>query len=45
MDRQQYPVAPASSAITAGIGLFLALIALHNAGIVVKNPATMVRPR
>ncbi|ANI62569.1 AGZA family xanthine/uracil permease-like MFS transporter [Pseudomonas sp. PvR086] len=30
------------SAIAAGIGLFLALIALHNAGIVVSNPATMV---
>ncbi|HEY1028512.1 MAG TPA: NCS2 family permease [Pseudomonas sp.] len=30
------------SAIAAGIGLFLALIALQNAGIVVANPATMV---
>ena len=29
-------------AIAAGIGLFLALIALKNAGIVVANPATMV---
>jgi len=28
--------------IAAGIGLFLALIALKNAGIVVKNPATLV---
>jgi AGZA family xanthine/uracil permease-like MFS transporter len=33
---------PLRSAIAAGIGLFLALIALHNAGIVVSNPATMV---
>ncbi len=33
---------PLRSAIAAGIGLFLALIALHNAGIVVGNPATMV---
>src|SRR3546814_10512373 len=33
---------PLRSAIAAGIGLFLALIALNNAGIVVKNPATMV---
>ncbi len=30
------------SAIAAGIGLFLALIALQNAGIVVANPATLV---
>ncbi|WP_070886047.1 NCS2 family permease [Pseudomonas sp. D1-3] len=30
------------SAIAAGIGLFLALIALQNAGIVAANPATMV---
>ena len=30
------------SAIAAGIGLFLALIALKNAGIVVPHPATMV---
>src|SRR5690606_36440657 len=30
------------SAIAAGIGLFLALIALQSAGIVVTNPATMV---
>ncbi|HCL77052.1 MAG TPA: guanine permease, partial [Pseudomonas sp.] len=30
------------SAIAAGIGLFLALIALQSAGIVVDNPATMV---
>ena len=30
------------SAIAAGIGLFLALIALQNAGIVVDNPATLV---
>jgi AGZA family xanthine/uracil permease-like MFS transporter len=29
-------------AIAAGIGLFLALIALKNAGVVVANPATMV---
>ncbi|MBV7317072.1 NCS2 family permease [Shewanella sp. NIFS-20-20] len=28
--------------IAAGIGLFLALIALQNAGIVVSNPATMI---
>jgi len=33
---------PLRSAIAAGIGLFPALIALHNAGIVVSNPATMV---
>ncbi|MDY7561966.1 NCS2 family permease [Pseudomonas sp. 10B1] len=33
---------PLRSAIAAGIGLFLALIALHNADIVVSNPATMV---
>jgi AGZA family xanthine/uracil permease-like MFS transporter len=33
---------PLRSAIAAGIGLFLALIALHNADIVVGNPATMV---
>ncbi|WPP00641.1 NCS2 family permease [Pseudomonas sp. HR96] len=33
---------PLRSAIAAGIGLFLALIALHNAGIVVGNPATLV---
>jgi AGZA family xanthine/uracil permease-like MFS transporter len=33
---------PLRSAIAAGIGLFLALIALHNAEIVVSNPATMV---
>jgi AGZA family xanthine/uracil permease-like MFS transporter len=30
------------TAITVGIGLFLGLIALKNAGIVVANPATMV---
>lgn len=30
------------SAITAGIGLFLAIIALSNSGIVVSNPATKV---
>lgn len=41
MDHQQHPL-PLRSAIAAGIGLFLALIALNNAGIVVKNPATMV---
>ena len=35
---------PLRSAIAAGIGLFLALIALHNAGIVVSNPATMPAP-
>ncbi|NAS64732.1 guanine permease, partial [Pseudomonas syringae pv. actinidiae] len=33
---------PLRSAIAAGIGLFLALIALHNAGIVVSNPATII---
>lgn len=33
---------PLRTAISVGIGLFLALIALHNAGIVVANPATMV---
>ena len=33
---------PLRSAIAAGIGLFLALIALHNAGIVVDNSATLV---
>ena len=33
---------PLRSAIAAGIGLFLALIALHNAGIVVDNQATLV---
>jgi AGZA family xanthine/uracil permease-like MFS transporter len=33
---------PLRSAIAAGIGLFLALIALHNAGIVVGNPNTLV---
>ncbi|MBV4532990.1 NCS2 family permease [Pseudomonas sp. SWRI107] len=33
---------PLRSAIAAGIGLFLALIALHNAGIVVDNKATLV---
>ncbi|WP_213879207.1 NCS2 family permease [Pseudomonas sp. dw_358] len=33
---------PLRSAIAAGIGLFLALIALHNAGIVVANPATLI---
>ncbi|WP_411564295.1 NCS2 family permease [Pseudomonas shirazensis] len=33
---------PLRSAIAAGIGLFLALIALNNAGIVVDNPATLV---
>ena len=33
---------PLRSAIAAGIGRFLALIALHNAGIVVDNPATLV---
>ncbi len=31
-----------ASAIAAGIGLFLALIALQNAGIVVDNPATLI---
>ncbi|GGX34437.1 permease [Pigmentiphaga litoralis] len=30
------------SAIAAGIGLFLAIIALSSAGIIVKNPATMI---
>jgi len=33
---------PLRSAIAAGIGLFLALIALENAGIVIANPATLV---
>ncbi|WP_294904438.1 NCS2 family permease [Tatumella sp. UBA2305] len=33
---------PLRSAIAAGIGLFLALIALEGAGIVVGNPATLV---
>ncbi|SDU26722.1 putative MFS transporter, AGZA family, xanthine/uracil permease [Pseudomonas pohangensis] len=33
---------PLRSAITAGIGLFLALIALKEAGLVVDNPATLV---
>lgn len=33
---------PMRSAIAAGIGLFLALIALEGAGIVVDNPATLV---
>ena len=33
---------PLRSAIAAGIGLFLALIALHNADIVVGNPETLV---
>lgn len=33
---------PLRSAIAAGIGLFLALIALHSAGIVVDNKATLV---
>ena len=33
---------PLRSAIAAGIGLFLALIALEGAGIVVDNPATLV---
>ncbi|SDS69584.1 putative MFS transporter, AGZA family, xanthine/uracil permease [Halopseudomonas litoralis] len=33
---------PLRSAIAAGIGLFLALIALESAGIVVDNPATLV---
>ncbi|HNH24227.1 MAG TPA: NCS2 family permease [Accumulibacter sp.] len=33
---------PLRSAITAGIGLFLALIALKSAGLVVANPATLV---
>jgi AGZA family xanthine/uracil permease-like MFS transporter len=33
---------PLRSAIAAGIGLFLALIALKNAGIVVANPDTLV---
>lgn len=33
---------PLRSAIAAGIGLFLALIALGNAGIVIANPATLV---
>ena len=32
-------------AIAAGIGLFLALIALKNAGIVVGDPATLVDAR
>src|SRR5690606_32783966 len=35
------PLAP-PSAIAAGIGLFLALIALQNAGIVVDTPAALV---
>ena len=30
------------SAIAAGIGLFLAIIALSSSGIIVKNPATMI---
>ncbi len=33
---------PLRSAIAAGIGLFLALIAPQNAGIVVDNPATLI---
>ena len=33
---------PLRSAIAAGIGLFLALLALQSAGIVVDNPATLV---
>ena len=33
---------PLRSGIAAGIGLFLALIALNSAGIVVANPATLV---
>ena len=33
---------PMRKGIAAGIGLFLALIALKNAGIVVSNPATLV---
>ena len=33
---------PLRSAITAGIGLFLAMIALKEAGLVVDNPATLV---
>lgn len=33
---------PLRSAIAAGIGLFLAIIALEGAGIVVANPATLV---
>ena len=33
---------PLRSGIAAGIGLFLAIIALKNAGIVVDNPATLV---
>ncbi|MEW3590552.1 NCS2 family permease [Pseudomonas aeruginosa] len=33
---------PLRSAIAAGIGLFLALIALQNAGIVMDNPATLI---
>ncbi|MFA5676783.1 MAG: NCS2 family permease [Pseudomonas sp.] len=33
---------PLRSAIAAGIGLFLALVALKSAGIVVDNPATLV---
>ncbi len=33
---------PLRSGIAAGIGLFLALIGMHEAGIVVGNPATMV---
>lgn len=35
-------ILPLRSAIAAGIGLFLALIALQNAGIVVDNPATLI---
>lgn len=34
--------APLKHAIAAGIGLFLALIGLQNAGLVVDNPATLV---
>src|SRR4029077_3425790 len=30
------------AAVAAGIGLFIAMIGLHNAGIIVPNPATMV---
>ncbi len=36
---------PLRSAIAAGIGLFLALIALQNAGIVVEQPGHPGRPR
>ncbi|MEG1456563.1 MAG: ATP-binding cassette domain-containing protein, partial [Comamonas sp.] len=42
IDGQVQQFATYRDAIAAGIGLFLALIALHNAGIVVSNPATML---